>query len=256
MARDEAILRARIDGCVPDTIRFYEWNTPSISLGYFQSAEKEIALDTCINDNISVVRRLTGGRAVFHDKEITYSIIASENNPFISKNIKETFYSISKCILYGLQMLGIKAQIVSRPSNKIKEKNPVCFNSTSWYEISVDNRKLVGTAQSKKNGIILHQGSILLDFDSEKNVKYFNFSKKNKQELITDFNENIAGIKSFLNKSIESNQVRNCLLEGFKKNWTEEFVTDKISEKEIKLETNLYINKYTKSDWNILRKDT
>lgn len=254
MARDESILRSRIDSNVPDTIRFYSWDKPSISLGYFQTAEKEIDLENCIKYNIPVVRRITGGRAVFHEREITYSIIVSEDNPFFSGTIKDVFFSVSKCLLHGLKLMGITGEIIQKPSPKGKLRNPLCFNSVSWYEIAVSGRKIIGSAQTKKKGVILQQGSILLNFYPENIMCLFKFFEKSNEEVINTLNRNITGIEKVLGYTIDPFTVRECLMQGFKKYWDGSFSLGELTDKERKIESELYENKYNNHNWNILRK--
>ncbi|MBI5417098.1 lipoate--protein ligase family protein [Candidatus Poribacteria bacterium] len=255
MARDEAMLLVRINNDIPDTIRFYTWNKPSISLGYFQTAEKEILLENCNKYNIPIVRRITGGRAVFHDCEITYSIVAKEDNPYVSGNIKKAFFSIAKCLLDGLKFYGIEGELVSRmvSSNKKNNRNPVCFSSVSWYEIVINGKKIVGTAQTKKKGIILHQGSILINFETDNFIKYFKLPDKSRMELINFFKQNITGIEKVSGEQINIERLRECILYGFKKNWEDDFIKDNLTENELKLELDLYNNKYTNANWNIFR---
>ncbi|RXG67031.1 hypothetical protein ES695_00190, partial [Candidatus Atribacteria bacterium 1244-E10-H5-B2] len=90
MAIDEAIMIAHREGFVPPTIRFYQWSPPAVSLGYFQDLQKEIDVDTCKNMGIDIVRRPTGGKAVLHDKELTYSFIIKESHPLVNDSILET----------------------------------------------------------------------------------------------------------------------------------------------------------------------
>ncbi|MBI4651368.1 lipoate--protein ligase family protein [Candidatus Desantisbacteria bacterium] len=252
MARDEAILRSRIDNNVPDTIRFYGWEKPSISLGYFQTADREIELENCIKCNIPVVRRITGGRAVFHEREITYSIIVSEENPFFSGTIKDAFFSVSRCFLYGLKLLGITGEITQKPTFKGKPKNPLCFNSVSWYEIAVSGRKIIGSAQTKKKGVILQQGSILLNFHPENMIRFFKFFEKSNEDMINALNQNITGIEKVLGHTIDPFTVRECLIQGFKKYCDGGFSLGELTYKERKIESELYENKYNNSHWNIL----
>ncbi len=112
MAIDEAIMIAHREGLVPPTIRFYQWSPPAVSLGYFQDLEKEIDVDVCQDMRIDIVRRPTGGKAVLHDKELTYSFIIKENHPLVNDSILETYKKVSGGIIRGLAYLGIKAELV------------------------------------------------------------------------------------------------------------------------------------------------
>jgi len=87
MAIDEAIMIAHRKGLVPPTIRFYQWSPPTVSLGYFQDLKKEVDIDICRKSGINIVRRPTGGKAVLHDQELTYSFIIKENHPLVNDSI-------------------------------------------------------------------------------------------------------------------------------------------------------------------------
>jgi lipoate-protein ligase A len=155
MAIDEAIMTAHREGLVPPTIRFYQWSPPAVSLGYFQDLKKEINVDVCKDLGIDIVRRPTGGKAVLHDKELTYSFIIKENHSLVNNSILETYKKVSGGIIRGLSYLGIKAELVhlreklkSAPSgNKAKSEishsdiKSICFSVPSQYEVQVDGKK-------------------------------------------------------------------------------------------------------------------
>src|SRR5690606_13384686 len=112
MAVDEAILRSGARGGTP-TLRFYGWGPPAISIGYFQNAEREVDSAACKSVGVDVVRRPTGGRAVLHDVEVTYSLILPEENDVVPKGITESYRTISEGIVRGLISLGLDAKMVS-----------------------------------------------------------------------------------------------------------------------------------------------
>ncbi|MEI7024703.1 lipoate--protein ligase family protein [Paenibacillus sp. y28] len=170
MAIDEAILTAHSEGRVPPTVRFYGWNPASLSIGYFQKAREEIDLEALEQKGIGFVRRPTGGRAVLHDQELTYSLIVSENYPGMPRSVTEAYRVLSAGLLYGFQRLGLQAEMVSLASEEEKQKygtasSAACFDSPSWYELVVEGRKIAGSAQTRTKGVILQHGSILLDMD-------------------------------------------------------------------------------------------
>jgi lipoate-protein ligase A len=150
MAIDRAILVANSEGKVPPTVRFYGWMPPAISIGYFQSLTDEIDLDVCKKLGVNYVRRITGGGAVFHDKELTYSIVIPESHPEIPKNIMKSYGRICGAVMKGLQHLGIESEYV--PIN----------------DIITGGRKISGNAQTRKLETVLQHGTILMDVDVDK----------------------------------------------------------------------------------------
>ena len=109
MAIDRAVMVSHSMKAVPPTVRFYGWKPSAISIGYFQSLDDEVELETCNKLKIDYVRRITGGGAVFHDNELTYSIVISESHPSISKNILDSYGRICGAIVKGLNNIGIES---------------------------------------------------------------------------------------------------------------------------------------------------
>jgi lipoate-protein ligase A len=119
MAIDEAILTAHSEGKVPPTVRFYGWSPATLSIGYFQKAQ-EVDFEALRSEGIGFVRRPTGGRAVLHDKELTYSIIVSECYPGIPRNVTEAYRVLSEGLLQGFRALGLGAEMVQLASEEEK----------------------------------------------------------------------------------------------------------------------------------------
>lgn len=170
MAIDEAILTAHSEGKVLPTVRFYRWEPAALSIGYFQKAEEEVDFAALEQHGIGFVRRPTGGRAVLHDQELTYSMIVSENYPGMPKGITDAYRVLSEGLLYGFRNLGLQARMVNLSSDEEKLKysaagSAACFDSPSWYELVVEGRKVAGSAQTRQKGAILQHGSVLLELD-------------------------------------------------------------------------------------------
>lgn len=165
MAADEAMLVALSNGEILPTLRFYGWNPPAVSIGYFQKLNTEIDIAACAEQGIDVVRRLTGGRAVLHEAELTYSLVVREDTPNIPTSVTESYLFFSRAIVAGLQQLGVTAQM-QQPEPQRRQIRSVssaaCFDAPSHYEITVGGRKLVGSAQVRRDGVLLQHGSILL----------------------------------------------------------------------------------------------
>lgn len=269
MAIDEAIMIAHREGFVPPTIRFYQWSPPAVSLGYFQDLQKEIDVDTCKNMGIDIVRRPTGGKAVLHDKELTYSFIIKESHPLVNGSILETYKKISGGIIRGLSYLGIKADLVplreklkSTPSgNEAKSKIPhsdiksICFSVPSQYEVQVKGKKIVGSAQVRKREIVLQHGSLLIELEKDKLFSVFNFpSAKIREKLKTGFKA--TSLEEILKKKINFTELSEILPRGFEEEFGARLVEGKLTKQEEKISKDLLENKYSTCEWNYERKNS
>lgn len=170
MSVDEELLaRAQAGETIP-VLRFYTWNPPAVSLGRFQKMEEAVNADACKRLGFDIVRRITGGRAVLHNRELTYSIVARIDNTLFPPNVHGTYKAIATGLLQGLKNLGIPAEMVTRggihaPLAEKKPKHSACFSSPSWYEIVANDKKIIGSAQRRLSAAFLQHGSILLDYD-------------------------------------------------------------------------------------------
>lgn len=171
MATDEAILQSCNEGLSQPTLRLYEWNTPTLSIGCFQKADTIIK--TCLDVGVPFVRRITGGRAVLHSDEITYSIICSEDEPLFGEGISGAYRIINTCLLEALKEAGINAEMHASCARPYSHKRSSCFHSPSKYEIIVDNKKLVGSAQKRLRNAFIQHGSILFGIDKDIIPKLF-----------------------------------------------------------------------------------
>jgi lipoate-protein ligase A len=170
MAVDEELLAHAQAGEAMPVLRFYGWAPPAVSLGRFQDMKTAVNADACRRLGFDIVRRITGGRAVLHRHELTYSVIARTDDAIFPSSVTGTYKIIATALLAGLQNLGIAAEMVSRGGRhaalvKKNAKDPACFSSPSWYEILVNGRKIIGSAQRRMKGAFLQHGSILIDYD-------------------------------------------------------------------------------------------
>jgi lipoate-protein ligase A len=233
MAIDEAILITRAKGLVQDTLRFYTWKPACITIGYFQSLKKEINLEKVKEYEIDIVRRYTGGGAVLHDKELTYSIVISENE--VSENIEKSYSEICDFIIFGLNRLGIKAEF--KPIN----------------DIIVGGKKISGSAQTRKFGFVLQHGTILFDLNLDKMFSVLKIpDEKIKDKLISNAKERVTSLRN-LGIEISPQELEKILRESFEKKFGVKLVESDLSKEEIKLAEKLYREKYSKKEWNFWR---
>ncbi len=165
MDTDMALTRAVAAGEAPPTLRVYGWNPPAISLGFHQS-RVDIDADKCRRDHVDIVVRPTGGRAVLHADELTYSVILPENSRFYSRQTMQVYQILSNSLVAALQLLDIDIRFeraARTPAGTPRQElNTMCYASTIQYEIGLDGKKLVGSAQRRFEGAVLQHGSILV----------------------------------------------------------------------------------------------
>ena len=167
MAIDEALWRGRQAGTSPPTLRFFGWAPPTVSLGYGQALNTDIDISACRALGVGLVRRPTGGSAIYHDgpeRELTYSVSAATEDLQTASDLLETYRWIGNALLRGLNTLGVGAELV--PVAAADGPLPAfCFARTGRYEIEIGGRKVVGSAQRRQGACFLQHGSILLGAD-------------------------------------------------------------------------------------------
>jgi lipoyl(octanoyl) transferase len=175
MAFDEAIIESVANGLSLPTFRLYEWDPAAITIGYSQKAMDVLDNDRCIENGIDVTRRLTGGRAVFHDNETAYSVIGTFDDPQFGGNLHDTYRAIGAVLIEALRTCGAEVDW-SRGNPAPGEVRGVssspCFLSASRFEITCRGRKMVGSAQRRFRKVFLQHGSILTGSGHERIVNY------------------------------------------------------------------------------------
>lgn len=159
----DAILPRWWDG--PLWVRTFEWECPTVSLGARQNPQAVVDLNRCRERGVDIVRRPTGGAAVLHHKELTYSVIGTPAQ-VQARTMLEVYHAIAHALLAALHYLGICDAEVVTPSERAHRIDGFCFQQTAHYEIAVRGRKLIGNAQRWENRHFLQHGSILIDFES------------------------------------------------------------------------------------------
>ena len=164
MAIDEAIGRAVQASLVLPTLRFFGWNPACLSIGQAQPGA-EVDRAACRTLGVEVVRRPTGGRAILHIDELTYSVIAPNTEPRVVGSIVDSYRRLSEGLLRGLMLMGVPRPAAVQLRQEQREVGPVCFEAPSNYEIVFDGKKLVGSAQMRKPGVVLQHGTLPLHGD-------------------------------------------------------------------------------------------
>jgi lipoate-protein ligase A len=167
MAIDEALWRSRQAEEAPPTLRFFAWDPPTLSLGYGQALDAAVSVETARRLGVGMVRRPTGGSAIYHDgpeRELTYTVVATNEDLGVTTDLLEAYRWIARALARGLRALGVAAEIVATP--RAKGSAPAfCFARTGRYEIELEGRKLVGSAQRRRGRCFMQHGSVLLGAD-------------------------------------------------------------------------------------------
>lgn len=231
MAVDEAIMNCYSKEESKPTLRIYGWNPPAVSLGYFQKIDKAVNIDACKELGIDVVRRLTGGRAVLHEHEITYLIVIGEDYPGMPESVVQSYRFLCRGLIEGLRLAGADVSMESGKKNLRETATQACFDSPSTYEIVCNGKKLVGSAQARKNGVILQHGSILLKLDLEKQIKVLD-SKLKSDRLKEIFKSKVITISDIIKEDINHDKLINNIQTGFEKTFNIEFINEGLTRDE------------------------
>lgn len=217
MALDEALLKSVGARQSPPVLRLYAWSRPTLSLGFAQPAA-DADLDRIAARGWEIVRRLTGGRAILHTDEITYSVAFPADHPVMAGGIVESYRRISAALLHSLEQIGLAAQAEkqARAAGIKPPPSPVCFEVPSNYEIQIDGKKLVGSAQVRKYDGALQHGSLPLDGDISRIVEALVFpDAATRQQAAARVVERATTLYSGLGKVIPWAQAAQALQAAF-----------------------------------------
>lgn len=259
MATDEALLQWHSQGLIPPTVRFYGWNPPTLSIGYFQKLEQEIEVHKLSEYGFGLVRRMTGGRAVLHDQELTYSVIVSEDHSKMPKTVTEAYRVISQGLLEGFKELGLNAYF-SVPETKEeieKLKNPrssVCFDAPSWYELVVEGKKIAGSAQTRHKGVILQHGSILKELDEDQLFDLFKYpDERIKERMKKSFKDKAVAINRLIEREVTLEEMINAFKIGFEKGLNIRLEPYELSDEQKEFIEELVRTRYNNDEWTYSR---
>ncbi len=190
MAVDEYLLFRAENGHVPPVLRLYTFSPPAVTIGFHQDPGRIVDMGSLARDGIDLVRRITGGRALLHAGELTYSVTAPLGPPFFPGGLQKTFLDISRAIVDALKNIGVDAGISDgRSFSQGEGHSSPCLVSTSRHEVSVKGRKIMGSAQRRTASAFLQHGSILLRPASEGIVDYLKGDWKDISSMITSVEE-------------------------------------------------------------------
>jgi lipoyl(octanoyl) transferase len=272
MARDEALLAAHAGGSAPATLRLYRWRPACLSLGRFQRAA---AIDraACARAGVAIVRRPSGGRALLHDTELTYAIIARADHPLLgSESILATYQRISLALVAGLRRLGVAAELTPvRKDERRKTKDQstsidaqpstshpsshsplvvgpssfssaACFDTAAAFELTVAGRKLVGSAQTRRAGSFLQHGAIPTEPHAPRLAELLHQPPDGlATKMIT--------LSEALGRAVGFDELAQAVIAGFREQWGVTFERGQLSDHERGEEQRLIAEKYTDDGW-------
>ena len=246
MAIDEAVLLHHLRDDAPPTLRVFRWSSPSISLGRFQSVEREIARDVCERQGVELVRRPTGGRAVYHRDEFTYSIITSKRHG-VPSGIVAAYAYLAQGLQAALELLGVHAEL----SDERVSKNPsaACFASSTQADLTSGGFKLIGSAQVWKDDALLQQGSLPLDDRSAEFFAMLRFPDvATRDEALTAYRQKTTPLHTFAPQAAWDD-VAHAFRSGFSVALQNDFVESELSASEWALAQRLAEEKYRNLEW-------
>jgi lipoate-protein ligase A len=252
MAVDEAILTAVVEGRSPPTIRFYGWSPPCVSIGYAQAMRSEVDLEACGKWGYTWVRRPTGGRAVLHIDELTYSVAARQDEPRVSGDIVTSYRRLSQGLIVGLQRLGCSVAEASEQNDDGREKSAACFDVPSHYEITVRGRKLVGSAQVRKRGGVLQHGALPLAGDVTRLVDVLALSGPRRASLRSKLAGRAIALDEALGWEVSREAVVDALQAGFAQALSLDLVRGPLTAYEQQVVARL-VSQYQGKEWTFAR---
>jgi lipoate-protein ligase A len=240
MAIDEALLLS-CDEQLKVTLRFYGWARPTLSLGYSQSVA-DVDLEECWQRGFEWIRRPTGGRAVLHDHELTYSVVAPIE--VLGESVSRSHEKISRGLARGLEKLGLHAEFVQSRAS-VKEASAACFAAPAMVELTVQGKKVIGSAQMRTRKSLLQHGSIpiIVDFDALATVLKLPAAAR----LLR---QKAAGLADFLAREPMIAELKRAFRKSFEEFFEVEFIAEGLSSQEWALADNLCTEKYSTSAWN------
>lgn len=274
MAVDEVLLDAcRRDACTGDAykgnahrgdthrlnadmmvFRIYSWRPPAVSIGFGQEAEREIDPRQCDRYGIELVRRITGGRAVLHDQELTYSLVAPESHPALGGLSGVILRAVSEALVETLKHFGIPAELAMEGHCGSGGNDDVCFTATGRYEITAAGRKLAGSAQRRSRGVVLQHGSLLLGPGHRRLPLLMPARETDRRETIARLlNHRTISVAELISDPPSFEEWTDCLTRSMLDRLNVEGRTDVLDAEERQAADSLVRTRYGNADWTYRR---
>jgi lipoate-protein ligase A len=254
MALDEAMLLLHEAGETPPTLRVYGWQAPTLSLGYAQHSAKEVNLDACRHYGVTVVRRPTGGRAVLHDDEVTYSVVMPLTLVDGAQTLTEHYRRIGLALSAALRQVGVPVHL-ARPQRPATTRHtptsPACFAALSRYELSVNGKKLVGSAQKRAQHALLQHGSIPLTLDRQRLFHCLHVPPEQRSLLVQDAYTTMTAVHEVATAPVCLAELHGALRRSFATTFGVALIEGTLLAAEWCLAQQLRTTKYATATWNL-----
>ncbi len=253
MAVDESILEHVGRREARATLRLYAWEPACLSLGHAQPFA-DIDVDRLRARGWEMVRRPTGGRAILHTDELTYSVIGPTNDPRLAGSVLESYNRLACALLQGVRSVGLDARSnplsLEAPAGRQNSPNPVCFEVPSAYEITVDGKKLIGSAQARRKEGVLQHGSLPLVGDLARITEALVFpDESSRSEAARRLLARATTVETPLGRAVSWDEAAHALTRAFESELDLQLEPAGLSESEARRAAELVQQKYDHPDW-------
>lgn len=249
MALDESILEHIGGGQSIPTLRLYSWSPACLSLGHAQPYA-DVDATRLEQRGWEVVRRATGGRAILHTDEITYSVIAPNDEPRVAGTVLESYNRLAQALLLAVRQLELPVEMQEGKTNDRAVPNPVCFEVPSTYEITVDGKKLIGSAQARKKEGVLQHGSLPLTGDLTRICQALVFESESAREKASKrLLARAATVESALGREVSWETASQAFIHAFEAQLGLSLKRGELSESESERTDELIKEKYDHPSW-------
>lgn len=250
MAVDEAVLENIYRGESRPTLRLYAWQPACLSLGYAQPI-LDVDMPRLKARGWEVVRRATGGRAILHTDELTYSVTAPVDEPRVAGSVLESYQRLARALLAALRALNVPVEMKEAvPQSAGENQNPVCFEVPSAYEITINGRKLIGSAQARKKEGVLQHGSLPLIGDLTRICQALAFADETaREQAAARLLSRATTVESVLGRAVSWETAAQAFVHGFESELGLKFEEGELSASEAARAEELVRVKYAHSSW-------
>lgn len=249
MAVDEAITMAIAEGLVPPTLRFYAWAPPCVSMGRNQK-NAEIDIARCAARGYDIVRRPTGGRAILHTDELTYSVVAAPDHPLMTGLVLDSYLRLSAGLVAGLARLGIVAEPAPGTNRPGPDVSAACFEVPSAYEIVAGTRKVLGSAQARRARSVLQHGSLPLTGDLTRVVDCLTFADEAVREALRrSLQGHAATAEELAGRPVSYEEAEAAMIAGFSAALALDLTPGELTDAERAWAAELVRDRYGNAEW-------
>lgn len=252
MAVDEAILRAVMAGLAPPTLRLYAWDPPCLSLGYGQPAA-DVDQEALRARGWGLVRRPTGGRAILHTDELTYSVIGPADEPRLVGGVLESYQRLSQGLMRALEILAVPVQHARKQGTADGAiPDPVCFVEPSDYEVTVNGKKLVGSAQARRKNGVLQHGTLPLRRDLTRITQVLRFEGEGDRASAAErVRQRATTVEAALGRPVDWEEAATAFEQGFAEALNLRFERGELSADEEAAADHWAQVQYANDDWTL-----